>query len=80
MVVAVIGSGAIYMLFGWLLSAIIASYLSSRKGYGERPGLASGMLVPVVAPLVWVFMPARPGSDWKVIGAFGNQRKDEQPA
>ena len=29
----------------WLLAAIVASYLSERKGYGEKPGLATGLLL-----------------------------------
>jgi hypothetical protein len=32
---ALIGATALYLLFAWLASAILASYLSSRKGYGE---------------------------------------------
>ncbi len=71
MVLAVIGSGALYMLFGWLLSAIVASYLSGRKGYGERPGLAAGLILPVVSVIVWLVWPAKPESDWKVLGPFG---------
>ena len=30
-VVAVIGEIALYLLYGWLLSAIVASYLSGKK-------------------------------------------------
>jgi hypothetical protein len=63
-VIAVIGAQAIYLLFGWLLSAIIASYLSGKKGYGERIGLASGLLLTVLGPVIWAFMPAKPTSDW----------------
>jgi hypothetical protein len=73
MVLAVIGSQAYYLLFIWLVSAIAASYLSTRKGYGDRPGLASGLILPVVSVLVWAVIPAKPESDWKVIGPFGRQ-------
>jgi fucose permease len=73
MVLAVIGVAALYFLFGWLASAIAAAYLSNRKGYGERPGLALGLLIPVVSVIVWVLWPAKPDSDWKVIGPFGRQ-------
>jgi hypothetical protein len=73
MVLAVIGAQAYYLLFIWLISAIVASYLSGRKGYGERPGLASGLIVPVVSVIVWAVWPAKPESDWKVIGPFGRQ-------
>ena len=37
---ALIGAEALYLLFAWLASAIVASWLSDRKGYGEKPGLA----------------------------------------
>jgi hypothetical protein len=77
MVIAVIGATALYMLFAWLLSAIAASYLSGRKGFGERAGLASGLLVPVISVLVWLVWPAKPDSDWKVVGPFGNTRTAE---
>ena len=71
MVLAVIGAGAIFMLYGWLASAIAAAYLSHRKGYGERPGLALGLLLPVVSVIIWLVWPAKAESDWKVIGPFG---------
>ncbi len=77
--VAVIGVQALYLLFIWLASAIIASYLSGRKGYGERPGLASGLIVPVISVIVWALMPAKDESDWKVIGAFGRQSPTDAP-
>lgn len=63
-VVAVIGELALYLLYSWLLSAIVASYLSGKKGYGERIGLASGLLLTVVGILIWLFVPAKPTSDW----------------
>jgi hypothetical protein len=73
MVLAVIGAQALYLLFIWLISAIVASYLSGRKGYGERVGLASGLILPVISVIVWAVWPAKDGSDWKVIGPFGRQ-------
>ena len=73
MVIAVIGAQALYLLFIWLISAIVASYLSGRKGYGERVGLASGLIVPIVSIIVWALWPAKPESNWKVIGPFGRQ-------
>ena len=63
-IVAVIGEAALYMLYGWLLSAIIASFLSGKKGYGERIGLASGLLLTFVGVLIWLVVPAKPTSDW----------------
>jgi hypothetical protein len=63
-----IGPKALYYLFGWLLSAIVAQYLSSRKGYGEKWGLASGLIVPVIGPIVWLFIPPRANSKWRTEG------------
>ncbi len=65
MIVAVIGSSALFLLYGWLLSAIIASFLSNKKGYGERIGLATGLTLSALAIVIWLLVPARPESDWK---------------
>jgi hypothetical protein len=67
-VVAVIGAKALYLLYGWLLSAILASWLSARKGYGEKPGLAAGLLLTVVGVLIWLVWPAKADSRWKLQG------------
>jgi fucose permease len=67
-VVAVIGVEALYLLYGWLLSAIVASWLSARKGYGEKPGLAAGLLLTVVGVLIWLLWPAKQDSRWKLQG------------
>lgn len=66
-----IGATALWLLYAWLASAIAASWLSDRKGYGERPGLAAGLLLPVVGAVVWLVWPARAGSRWRAQGAFG---------
>ena len=63
-VLALIGELALYLLYAWLLSAIVASFLSGKKGYGERIGLASGLLLTFVGVLIWLLMPAKPTSDW----------------
>ncbi len=70
-VLALVGSKALYLLFIWLASAIGASELSRRKGYGEKPGLASGLLLSAIGVLVWLLLPARRDSHWKVQGPFG---------
>ena len=44
-VFALIGAKALYLLLIWLGSAIGASWLSNRAGYGEKPGLATGLLL-----------------------------------
>jgi hypothetical protein len=71
---ALIGATALYLLFVWLASAIVASYLSARKGYGERPGLASGLLLFVLGVVVWLVWPAREESRWKQDGPFGGRK------
>jgi hypothetical protein len=70
-VIAVLGAKALWLLYAWLASAIIASWLSNRKGYGEKPGLASGLLLSVVGVLIWLVWPARRDSRWKLQGPFG---------
>ena len=51
-----IGAKALYLLFAWLLSAIIASWLSGRAGYGEKSGLASGLILTFVAIPIWLII------------------------
>jgi hypothetical protein len=65
---ALIGATGLYLLFAWLASAIVASWLSDRKGYGERPGLAAGLLLTVVGVIIWLVWPAKPDSRWKLQG------------
>jgi hypothetical protein len=80
-VFALLGPTALYLLFIWLASAIAGSWLSKRKGYGERPGLASGLLLTFVGPLIWLFWPARANSLWKLEGPIPKRHKaDERPA
>jgi hypothetical protein len=67
-VIAVIGAKALYFLFIWLASAIAASWLSDRKGYGEKPGLATGLLLTFVGVIIWLIWPAKPISRWKLQG------------
>ena len=76
---AEIGATALYLTYGWLLSAIISAYLSNRKGYGERPGLAAGLLLTVLGVLLWLVWPAKDGSMWKTHGPFGTTRKAAGP-
>jgi hypothetical protein len=70
-VFALLGSTALWLLYSWLLSAIIASYLSGRKGYGDRPGLASGLLLNAIGIVIWLVVPPKADSLWKKIGPFG---------
>ena len=74
-VFAVIGEEALYLTFVWLGSAIVGSWLSERKGYGERPGLAAGLILSAIGVLIWLVWPARAESRWKVQGPFGRGEK-----
>ena len=73
---ALIGATALYLLLVWLASAIAAAYLSERKGYTEKPGLAAGLLLTVVGPLIFLVIPAKKGSAWKRFGPFGSTLRD----
>ena len=75
LILADVGALALYLLFIWLGSAIVSAYLSERKGYGEKVGLASGLLLSVVGVVVWLAMPAKPESDWRVVGALPKREK-----
>jgi hypothetical protein len=72
---AVIGAKALWLTYLWLASAIVASYLSARKGYGEKLGLAFGLLLSVVGAIIWLLWPPKPDSRWKLQGPFGSGGK-----
>jgi hypothetical protein len=67
-VFALLGAKALWLTYIWLASAIISSWLSDRKGYGEKPGLASGLLLTALGVVIWLIVPAREDSRWKVQG------------
>jgi hypothetical protein len=73
--IAVIGSTALWLTYLWLLSAIVASYLSARKGYGEKLGLGFGLLLSVIGAIIWIVWPAKKDSRWKLQGPFGSGGK-----
>ena len=79
-VFALIGVKALYLLYAWLASAAVAGYLADRKGFGERIGLASGLLLFVLGPLLWLIVPAREGSKWKTAGIIGSRTKQDRLA
>jgi hypothetical protein len=77
-VIALLGASALWLLYAWLLAAIVASYLSERKGYGEKLGLAFGLLLHVIGVIVWLVWPPRPESKWKTQGVFGSRRREDR--
>ena len=72
LIVATIGSKALYFLFLWLVSASAAAWMAQRKGYGERTGLFFGLILSAIGFLVVLLLPGRPGSRWKVEGPLPN--------
>jgi hypothetical protein len=72
---AAIGAGALWLTYVWLASAIVASYLSARKGYGEKLGLAFGLLLSLGGVIVWLLWPAKADSRWKLQGPVGSKGK-----
>jgi hypothetical protein len=74
---ALMGAAALWLMYLWLASCIVAGYLSNRKGFGEKPGVATGLCLSVVAIIVWLVWPPKPESKWKVVGPFGSG-KDAQ--
>ncbi len=77
---ALIGANALLYLYIWLVSAVIATYLSDRKGYGEKPGLTTALILTFVGVIVWLIVPAKPDSKWKRIGMFGRGTSAERRA
>jgi hypothetical protein len=72
LVLAAIGAKALYLCYIWLLSAIFACELSRSKGYGEKVGLGTGLLLTFLGPLIWLAIPPKDeNAEW-------NERKPWQ--
>ncbi|MDA0173704.1 hypothetical protein OJ998_31670 [Solirubrobacter taibaiensis] len=69
------GAWNLFWMYLWLVSTIAASYLSERKGYGDRPGLATGLILSIVGTIIWLVIPPKPESKWKQLGPFGAQKR-----
>ncbi|MBJ7328635.1 MAG: hypothetical protein JHC95_01990 [Solirubrobacteraceae bacterium] len=66
-----IGVTALYLLFGWLICSAICGWIAARKGFQEKYGIATGLILVPLGVIIWLLWPAREGSDWKALGAFG---------
>ena len=53
------GAIYLYLCYAWLLSAIISSELSRSKGYGEKAGLGTGLILTVLGVLIWLVVPPK---------------------
>jgi hypothetical protein len=70
-----LGVKSLYLLLGWLGSTILCEEMATRKGFDLRWGLASGMLLTVIGVIIWLFVPAKDGSSWKVDGPLGKRSR-----
>jgi len=73
-IAALIGAKALWLTYLWLGSAIAGAWLTGRKGYAERLGLAAGLFLSVIGVVICLLLPAKAGSVWKTRGAFGRAR------
>ncbi len=64
-VLAAVGAKAFYLLMIWLASAIASAELAKRKGYTEKLGLGTGLLLSFVGVIVWLIVPPKPDSPWR---------------
>jgi uncharacterized membrane protein YeaQ/YmgE (transglycosylase-associated protein family) len=69
------GAWNLFWMYLWLVSTIVASYLSERKGYGDRPGLATGLILSILGAIIWLVIPPKAESKWKQLGPFGAQKR-----
>jgi hypothetical protein len=76
LIFAAIGSKAFWLLYIWLASAWAASSLSNRKGYGEKLGLGTGLLLSAIGVVIWLIIPAKATS----IASQRKARKKQEEA
>ena len=48
-------------LYIWLLCAISRAELSRSKGYGEKSGLGTGLMLTILGPIIWLAIPPKDG-------------------
>jgi hypothetical protein len=58
-VLAAAGATYLYLCYAWLLSAIISGELARSKGYSEKAGLGTGLLLTVLGVLIWLAIPPK---------------------
>ena len=73
---AAIGAKALWLLYVWLASAIVASYLSERKGYGEQAGPGLRAAAERVGALIWLIVPGPRRLALEAAGGVRPRRQD----
>jgi hypothetical protein len=58
-VLAAAGATYLYLCYAWLLSAIISGELARSKGYSEKAGLGTGLLLTVLGVIIWLAIPPK---------------------
>jgi hypothetical protein len=79
-VLAAVGAKALWLLYLWLASAIACQWLAEQKGYTEKAGLGTGLLLSALGIPIWLFMRARPNSKWANRKARRRSGSDKPPA
>ena len=69
------GAWNLFWMYLWLASTIAASYLADRKGYSDRSGLATGLVLSIIGAIIWLVIPPKADSKWKQLGPFGAQKR-----
>jgi hypothetical protein len=78
-ILAAVGAKALYLCYIWLLSAITASELSRSKGYGEKVGLGTGLILSILGPLIWLAIPPRDETaEWHERKPWQRRRKPRE--
>jgi hypothetical protein len=76
---AEVGSKALYAVYVWLASAAIAAELSRSKGYGEKLGLGTGLLLTILGPIIWLFVPPKDETaEWHERKPWQRRRKPRE--
>jgi hypothetical protein len=58
-VIAAAGATYLYLCYAWLLSAIFSGELARSKGYSEKAGLGTGLLLTILGPIIWLAIPPK---------------------
>ena len=64
LVLAAIGIKALWLLYIWLISAIICQWLAGQKGYTEKAGLGTGLCLSIIGVPIGLLIRAKPNSRW----------------